>query len=248
MAIELDEYTTETSQAPQDGVAKGVKAQKSGVSRGKKQEIDLNARDPFLTKIVVLVVIFVVGFASGVIVERLIDPPTDTVAQNETEATESADSAIMKELVQEVDAPQQEQPQKQAPVVEQKKEETPAPVVTPPAPEVAKVSATAYESLNNEEKADVKYLKSSDSWSSSKVKSPRFKKMFAQLNSGNIDCLDATFKGYDKEHVNGYVVKVIDGVKKLSPENREKAKKYLKEDKGEIKMSWAAKKIGEMSK
>ena len=103
--------------------------------------------------------------------------------------------------------------------------------------------------MSEDEKADIKYLKSSDTWSSSKIKSQRFKNMFAQLNSGNIDCLNSNFGGYEKDYVNGYALSLISSIKKLSPEEREKAKRFLREsENGNIKMSWAASQIGKMAK
>ncbi len=221
----------------------GVKANlASKKASEEKAEGDLNAYSPHLAKIVVASIIFVGGFALGVVVERSISSPVGdaVVAQ---EQSESAEDALKNELAEVVPETQPSQPSEE-------KVEEPAPKVTPtPVAAPAQGNAKPFNALTAEEQGDVKYLKSSDVWSSSKVKSQRFKNMFTQLNSGNIDCLDATFNGYAKEHINGYVVNVISSIKKLTPEEREKAKKYLREDDGgEIKMSWAAKKIGEMAK
>lgn len=212
----------------------------------KKSDDELNAYSPQLVKIVVASVIFIVGFALGVIVERSISSPMGDVEMVALNQDETAEDALKNELAEvELDS----QPSQPTQSNEAKAEE-PAPKVAP-ALAVASTQGNAkpFNELTAEEQGDVKYLKSSDVWSSSKVKSQRFKNMFTQLNSGNINCLDATFNGYAKEHVNGYVVNVISSIKKLTPEEREKAKKYLREDDGgEIKMSWAAKKIGEMAK
>lgn len=201
---------------------------------------DLIKYNPYLAKIAIVVVIFVVGFAAGVMLERSMSTPEgDVVLAQE----ESAEDALKNELAGEVETESQPMQPSETNTEEPKAQTTPAPVVA------VQSSAKPFDSLTAEEQNDVKCLKADDVWSSSKVKSQRFKNMFAQLNSGNIDCLDATFNGYSKEHINGYVVNVISSIKKLTPEEREKAKKYLREDDGgEIKMSWAAKKIGEMAK
>lgn len=201
---------------------------------------DLIKYNPYLAKIAIVVVIFVVGFAAGVMLERSMSSPEgDIVLAQE----ESAEDALKNELEGDIATESQPTQQSEQKTVEESKTQTtPMPVVT-------QSSAKPFDSLTAEEQSDVKCLKSDDAWSSSKVKSQRFKNMFAQLNSGNIDCLDATFKGYAKERVNGYVVNIISSIKKLTPDEREKAKKYLREDDGgEIKMSWAAKQIGEMAK
>lgn len=221
-------------------------------SNGKKQKAKLNEDDfalnPTLAKIVAAAVIFTVGFAVGFIVEHSIGTSdvSEVEAPSEKTVAEAGESALIEELSEGDETPEQVQPAEKkeaAPNAE------PAPKVEPtPAPSVPQPTATPYTSLTAEEQADIKYLKSSDTWASSRVKSQRFKNMFAQLNSGNIDCLDAIFKGYEKDYVNGYATNVISGIKKLSPEEREKAKKYLREDdKGEIKMSWAASQIGKMA-
>ena len=210
-----------------------------------KNDDNLNVYSPHLVKIVVASIIFIVGFALGVVVERSIVSPIGDVEVAQ-EQSESAEDALKNELAEVAPDPQPAQPSQQSEV----KVEEPAPKAVPvPDATPAQGSAKPFNALTAEEQGDVKYLKSSDVWSSSKVKSQRFKNMFAQLNNGNIDCLDATFNGYAKEHINGYVVNVISSIKKLAPDEREKAKKYLREDDGgEIKMSWAAKKIGEMAK
>ena len=210
-----------------------------------KNDDNLNVYSPHLVKIVVASIIFIVGFALGVVVERSIVSPIGDVEVAQ-EQSESAEDALKNELAEVAPDPQPAQPLQQSEV----KVEEPAPKAVPsPVATPTQGSAKPFSALTAEEQGDVKYLKSSDVWSSSKVKSQRFKNMFAQLNNGNIDCLDATFNGYSKEHINGYVVNVISSIKKLTPDEREKAKKYLREDDGgEIKMSWAAKKIGEMAK
>ncbi len=210
-----------------------------------KNDDNLNVYSPHLVKIVVASIIFIVGFALGVVVERSIATPIGDVEVAQ-EQSESAEDALKNELAEVAPDPQPAQPLQQSEV----KVEEPAPkAVTSPVATPTQGRAKPFSALTAEEQGDVKYLKSSDVWSSSKVKSQRFKNMFAQLNNGNIDCLDATFNGYSKEHINGYVVNVISSIKKLTPDEREKAKKYLREDDGgEIKMSWAAKKIGEMAK
>ena len=224
----------------------GVKANFASKKAGEeKTEDNLNAYSPHLAKIVVASIIFVAGFALGVVVERSISSPIGdaVVAQEQGESAEEALKNELAEVVPESQSAQSSQPS-------EVKVEEPAPKVTPaPVAAPTQGSAKPFNALTAEEQGDVKYLKSSDVWSSSKVKSQRFKNMFTQLNNGNIDCLDATFNGYAKEHINGYVVNVISSIKKLTPDEREKAKKYLREDDGgEIKMSWAAKKIGEMAK
>ena len=103
--------------------------------------------------------------------------------------------------------------------------------------------------MTADEKDDLAYLKKENKWSPSKVKSQRFKDMFIQLNNGNIDCLIPLFSNLDDKHVNGYVKIIVADIPKLTADEREKSKKYLKvNDKGNIATSWAAKKIGEMAK
>lgn len=220
----------------------------NGKKKNAKQNEDEFALNPTLAKIVAAAVIFTVGFAVGFIVEHSTgssDIP-DADAQNEGVVADAGESALIEELSEGESTPEQ------APATKKKeaasKAEAAPKVESTPAPTAPQTTATPFGSLTAEEQADVKYLKSSDTWASSRVKSQRFKNMFAQLNSGNIDCLDAIFNGYEKDHVNGYAVNVISGIKKLSSEEREKAKKYLREDdKGEIKMSWAASQIGKMA-
>jgi len=237
MSIDLNKYIDAFSR----GIANvGKNFTTDDESPDVKGKGDLIKYNPYLAKIAIVVVIFVVGFAAGVMLERSMSMPEgDVVLAQE----ESAEDALKNELIGEVETESQPMQQSEQKTVEEPKAQT------TPTPVVAQSSAKSFDSLTAEEQNDVKCLKADDVWSSSKVKSQRFKNMFAQLNSGNIDCLDATFNGYSKEHINGYVVNVISSIKKLTPEEREKAKKYLREDDGgEIKMSWAAKKIGEMAK
>lgn len=237
MSIDLNKYID----AFRRGIANvGKNFTTDDESQDVKGKGDLIKYNPYLAKIAIVVVIFVVGFAAGVMLERSMSTPEgDVVLAQE----ESAEDALKNELAGEVETESQPMQQSEQKTVEEPKAQT------TPTPVVAQSSAKPFDSLTAEEQNDVKCLKADDVWSSSKVKSQRFKNMFAQLNSGNIDCLDATFNGYSKEHINGYVVNVISSIKKLTPEEREKAKKYLREDDGgEIKMSWAAKKIGEMAK
>lgn len=197
-----------------------------------------------LNSICIGAVIFAVGAASGVLLERAIGSPdvvpADTEATAEADGETAAEDAILAELNESDAQPQKEsESQPQAPKVEEPK----------PAPATNVQPIGKYESLSEAEKADIKYLKENDAWASSKVRSPRFKNMFTQLNSGNIDAIITAFSGLEKDYVNGYAKKVISAIPKLSSDGREKAKKFLCEEKGEtIKLSWAAKKIGEMAK
>ena len=250
MSVDIENHKMTNSGAPKKNLGNKIANafSKLGETRSGKEEE--RAPSTILTKIVAASVMLVIGFAGGVIFERAISSPEDkVVAQTEDPIEEGA---LMTAPSEDTMAPQPEtsteekQPEEKQPEVKPTEEvkENNATVST-----VAENKPTAYETLSAEEKADMKYLKTSDTWSSSKVKSQRFKNMFAQLNSGNIDCLDVTFGGYERDYVNGYVVNVISSIKKLSPENKEKAKKYLTEGKvGEIKMSWAASQIGKMAK
>lgn len=250
MSVDIENHKMTNSGASRENLGSKIANafSKRGETRSGKEEE--RAPSTILTKIVAASVMLVIGFAGGVIFERAISSPEDkVVAQTEDPIEEGA---LMTAPSEDTMAPQPEtsieekQPEEKQPEVKpaEEVEENNATVST-----VAENKPAAYEALSAEEKADMKYLKTSDTWSSSKVKSQRFKNMFAQLNGGNIDCLDATFGGYERDYVNGYVVNVISSIKKLSPENKEKAKKYLTEGKvGEIKMSWAASQIGKMAK
>ena len=250
MSVDIENHKMTNSGAPKKNLGNKIANafSKLGETRSGKEEE--RAPSTILTKIVAASVMLVIGFAGGVIFERAISSPEDkVVAQTEDPIEEGA---LMTAPSEDTMAPQPEtsieekQPEEKQPEVKpaEEVEENNATVST-----VAENKPAAYEALSAEEKADMKYLKTSDTWSSSNVKSQRFKNMFAQLNGGNIDCLDATFGGYERDYVNGYVVNVISSIKKLSPENKEKAKKYLTEGKvGEIKMSWAASQIGKMAK
>ena len=250
MSVDIENHKMTNSGASRENLGSKIANafSKRGETRSGKEEE--RAPSTILTKIVAASVMLVIGFAGGVIFERAISSPEDkVVAQTEDPIEEGA---LMTAPSEDTMAPQPEtsieekQPEEKQPEVKpaEEVEENNATVST-----VAENKPAAYEALSAEEKADMKYLKTSDTWSSSNVKSQRFKNMFAQLNGGNIDCLDATFGGYERDYVNGYVVNVISSIKKLSPENKEKAKKYLTEGKvGEIKMSWAASQIGKMAK
>ena len=200
--------------------------------------------DKPLNRICIAAVIFVVGVAVGVILERSIASPDDSSAGTEAIAENDAETINPEENEAET-AVKEEPTETQA---EDKKEE-PKTEDTKPEASSSNQSLGSYESLSEAEKSDLKYMKESDAWSSSEVKSPRFKEMFTQLNNGNIDCLVSIFSGLEKDYVNGYVVRIVADIPKLSSEEREKAKKYLCESKGEaIKLSWAAKKIGDMAR
>ena len=250
MSVDIENHKMTNSGAPKKNLGNKIANafSKLGETRSGKEEE--RAPSTILTKIVAASVMLVIGFAGGVIFERAISSPEDkVVAQTEGPLEEGA---LMAAPSEDTMAPQPEtsteekQSEEKQPEVKptEEAEENNAPIST-----VAENKPVAYEALSAEEKADMKYLKTSDTWSSSKVKSQRFKNMFAQLNGGNIDCLDAAFGSYERDYVNGYVVNIISSIKKLSPENKEKAKKYLTEgDVGEIKMSWAASQIGKMAK
>lgn len=250
MSVDIENHKMTNSGAPKKNLGNKIANafSKLGETRSGKEEE--RAPSTILTKIVAASVMLVIGFAGGVIFERAISSPEDkVVAQTEGPLEEGA---LMAAPSEDTMAPQPETSKEEKQPEEKQPEVKPAEEVkenNTTVSTVAENKPVAYEALSAEEKADMKYLKTSDTWSSSKVKSQRFKNMFAQLNGGNIDCLDATFGGYERDYVNGYVVNVISSIKKLSPESKEKAKKYLTEgDVGEIKMSWAASQIGKMAK
>ena len=250
MSVDIENHKMTNSGAPKKNLGNKIANafSKLGETRSGKEEE--RAPSTILTKIVAASVMLVIGFAGGVIFERAISSPEDkVVAQTEGPLEEGA---LMAAPSEDTMAPQPETSTEEKQSEEKQPEVKPAEEVkenNAPVSTVAENKPVAYDALSAEEKADMKYLKSSDTWSSSKVKSQRFKNMFAQLNGGNIDCLDAAFGSYERDYVNGYVVNIISSIKKLSPENKEKAKKYLREDDGgEIKMSWAASQIGKMAK
>lgn len=263
MSIEFDKHKINREEsigtnAIEDGgrvseLSNGNKTSASKKRVSGNRDKNENSRNPMLTKIAVASVILVVGFAGGVIFERAIASSgvvddSQAVAKVEEVSDVASEEDELNLPVEDTTGVQDDSKTESAMPVSNESEEPPV-VVEDKTSTASESKNTPYESLSAEEKEDIKYLKSADTWSSSKVKSQRFKNMFAQLNSGNIDCLETTFGGYDREYVNGYVVNLISSIKKLSPEGREKAKKYLTEGKvGEIKMSWAASQIGKMTK
>lgn len=221
-----------------------------GSSRPAKIRDNENSKNSLLTRIITVLVTFAIGIAGGVILERSISASsTDevAVASAETEDKHEESALIDQPKAEPANETVVEQPVEE-PVVEEKTEEE-TPEEAPATTETEGVSRIpAYESLSDDEKSDIKYLKSNDTWVPTKVKSQRFKDMFTQLNNGNIECL-AMFDGLENDYVNGYVIRLSKDIKKLSPEKREKAKKFLRENKnGNIKMSWAAEQIGKMAK
>ena len=240
-------------------VTSGRSASVGGTPRINKTKDNEGSKNSLLTRIITVLVTFAIGIIGGVILERSIssteEPAPAVVAEAEAEPEAEAQEVDKHEESALIDQPaektEEAKPEVEAEETEEKPAEQPVEEVEEEAPkaEEPESKATPYESLSEDEKADIKYLKSSDTWSSSKVKSQRFKNMFSQLNSGNIDCLNSIFGGYDKEYVNGYALRLISNIKKLSPEEREKAKRYLREsENGNIKMSWAASQIGKMAK
>lgn len=201
-----------------------------------------------LRKIVILVVVFALGLAGGVLLERSlssdgIDGAEELVAEEaallddkqdaEPSATVNVESASQPEA--QLDASQS--------VVETKVDEAPQTKV------VGENAIASYDALSEDEKADLAYLKKDDKWMPGMVKSQRFKEMFNQLNAGNIDCLIPLFSNLEDKYINGYMKHIVVNIPKLTAEEREKSKKYLKvNDKGNIAISWADKKIAEMAK
>lgn len=240
-------------------VTSGRSASVGGATRVIKQGNNEISKNSLLTRIITVLITFAIGIAGGVIIERSISSTEDApvVAEAETDAETTAaeaensheNSALIDQPAEETAAPAEEKTEEPKETTEEPKEEeaTPEEEAAPAADDANRISA--YESLSADEKADIKYLKESDTWSSSKVKSQRFKNMFSQLNNGNIECLSAIFDNLDNEHVNGYVIRLSSDIKKLSGEKREKAKKFLREsENGNIKMSWAASQIGKMAR
>lgn len=262
--VETLSPTDPVSQSLQKGTFNGYKATRRqnsdeydiDVTSGRSAVVGGNANNAndetsstLLRKIVILVVVFAVGLAGGVLLERSLSSD-DTEVAEELVAEETAllddkqDAKDSSVVVAQESTPQPEpQPEVAQPKAEEKVVETPQPKV------VGGNAITSYDALTADEKADLAYLKKENKWEPKKVKSQRFKEMFNQLNAGNIDCLIPLFSNLDIEHVNGYVKIIIADIPKLSAEEREKSKKYLKvNDKGNIATSWAAKKIGEMAK
>ena len=213
-----------------------------------KERDDENNKNSLLTRIIIVLVTFAIGIAGGVILERSIAPEGAQAEDNHEQSAliDNPDSTNMQQPAKE-EAPEkiEEQPAQEEPKAEESvAETTPAPAHVTNAP-----STTSYESLSDDEKADIAYLKKADRWKASEMKSQRFKDMFVQLNNGNIECLVSLFSGLDKKYVNGYVIQIVEDIPKLSAEEKEKAKKYLNDkEKGNIAISWACKKIGEMAK
>lgn len=204
-----------------------------------------------LTRIVILLVALAIGIAGGVLLERALSSDTVVVASS-TEAFEEEpgllDETSLANEETKIDTPVVSEAT-ETKEVEKVVEEAPvAPVVV--APEVNNDNGiTSYDTLTDDEKADLAYLKKENKWSPKGVKSQRFKEMFNQLNAGNIDCLIPLFSSLDIKYVNGYIKMIILDIPKLTAEEREKSKKLLcVNDKGHIATSWAAKKIGEFAK
>lgn len=211
-----------------------------------KERDDENNKNSLLTRIIIVLVTFAIGIAGGVILERSIASDGDTTVQVGDTHEQSAliDTSDSTQTQQPTNEQQPTEVPEEQPAQETTVAETPAPA---PAPETN--NTTTYESLSDDEKADIAYLKKADRWKASEMKSQRFKDMFVQLNNGNIDCLVSLFSGLDKKYVNGYVIQIVEDIPKLSAEEKEKAKKYLNDkEKGNIAISWACKKIGEMAK
>ncbi len=235
-----DEYDVDVTSGRSASVSGGGATRVSQMPK-KNSEASKNS---LLARIIIVLITFAIGIAGGVILERSVtstEEAPEVVAQAETNPEESAliDQPVKEEAKEEPkEEPKKEEPKDE----EQPKEETPE-------PEVKVEGVSSYDSLSDDEKADLKYLKDNDTWSSSKMKSQRFKDMFTQLNNGNIDCLASIFGGLDKEYVNGYAIRIAKDLKRVPESKREKAKIYLREsEKGNIKMSWAASQISKMAK
>lgn len=261
--VETVSPTDPLSQSLQKGTFNGYKATRRqnsdeydiDITSGRSAVVGGNAKgsngessSSLLKKIVILVVVFAVGIAGGVLLERSLKSDgfedTEELVVEETALLDDKKDANDSSIVEQETTPQPEmQPEVAQPVVEEKTIETPQPKV------VGGNAIASYDVLSEDEKADLAYLKKENKWEPKRVKSQRFKEMFNQLNAGNIDCLIPLFSNLDTKYVNGYVKIIIADLPKLTPEEREKSKKYLKvNDKGNIATSWAAKKIGEMAK
>ncbi len=210
-----------------------------------------NSKNTLLSRIIMVLVTFAVGLAGGVILERSISSGSEAVtAQTEDTHEQSALIDNAKDDSAKVQQPAKDESVDMAeeqPAKEEAKVEEPMPAPAPVPTQVAGGIAS-YESLSDDEKADIAYLKKADRWKASEMKSQRFKDMFAQLNNGNIECIVPLFANLEDKYVNGYVKQLVEYIPKLSAEEREKAKKYLNDkEKGNIAISWACKKIGEMA-
>ena len=216
------------------------------VVAGKTEDKDESKPSPMITRIVALVVALVIGIAAGVMIERSLS--SDGVEEVEEIAPE--ETALLDDTVTAPETAKPAETPEQAPAAPVQEEQQPAaPTPAKPAQTNSAKAITSYDALTADEKDDLAYLKKENKWSPSKVKSQRFKDMFTQLNNGNIDCLIPLFSNLDDKHVNGYVKIIVADIPKLTADEREKSKKYLKvNDKGNIATSWAAKKIGEMAK
>ncbi len=261
--VETLSPTDPINQSLQKGVFNGYKATRRqnsdeydiDVTSGRSAAVSGNVNrendetsNTLLRKIVILVVVFAMGIAGGVLIERTLSSDgvyeaEELVAEETALLDDKQDTKDSSVDVNQDSKPQPEtEPEIEQPVVENKVEETSQPKV------VGGNAITSYEGLSEDEKADLSYLKKENKWEPKKVKSQRFKEMFNQLNAGNIDCLIPLFSNLESKYVNGYVKIIIADLPKLTPEEREKSKKYLKvNDKGNIATSWAAKKIGEMA-
>ena len=214
---------------------------------GKTEGKDETKPSPMITRIVALVVALVIGIAAGVMIERsLASDDFGEVEEAVLEETALLDDTVTTSVPVAVEETPTQAPAE--PVQDEQHQQLQS-ASTQPVKTNSANAIVSYDALTAEEKADLVYLKKENKWSPSKVKSQRFKDMFTQLNNGNIDCLIHLFSNLDIAHVNGYVKIIIADIPKLTAEEREKSKKYLKvNDNGNIATSWAAKKIGEMAK
>lgn len=204
---------------------------------------DVNAKNPFLMRVVIILLLFAVGLAGGVLLERSLSP--DVVVS--VASIDEEEPALIEEDAPEVQ-PAESVVAEQAPAAETKEVEVQETQSVDSKAVVNENTIASYDALSDDEKADLAYLKKENKWEPNKVKSQKFKEMFAKLNNGDIDCLIPLFSNLEDKYVNGYIKIVIANLPKLSPENREVSKKYLKvNEKGNIATSWAAKKIGELA-
>jgi hypothetical protein len=216
------------------------------VAAGKTEDKDESKPSPMITRIVALVVALVIGIAAGVMIERSLS--SDGVEEVEEIAPE--ETALLDDTVTAPETAKPAETPEQAPAAPVQEEQQPAaPTPAKPAQTNSANAITSYDALTADEKDDLAYLKKENKWSPSKVKSQRFKEMFNQLNAGNIDCLIPLFSNLEDKYINGYMKHIVVNIPKLTAEEREKSKKYLKvNDKGNIAISWADKKIAEMAK
>ena len=181
-----------------------------------------------VTRIAALAVAAVIGLAIGVMIERSFSSDDNDVMDSIVGITEQSAPLDGAKVL--------------SGVVQTKSSTTGAKTSS-----VAAISS--YDALSKDEKDDLAYLKKEDKWVPSKVKSQRFKDMFKDLEAGKIDCLVTLFSNLDVKYVNGYMAHIVVNIPKLSAEEREKSKKYLKTNAdGNIAISWADKKIAEMAK